>query len=217
MKHPAPIIHVVTFLLCLAFGLGVPGSAYAQVPYQVAPGGASSMRISGTSTLHPWTMESTTVAGTAELLFASGSDGDWQGLKSLTFALPVRSLKSNHKGLDNNAYEALRADQHPSIHYRLSSATCEDRPGGYLLRTRGQLTVAGTTRDIAMEVLVDIKPDKSISCKGSYTLNMQDYGVTPPSFMLGVMKTGEIITLDFDVAYLRAAKVRDAATSLKNN
>ncbi|WP_168797659.1 YceI family protein [Neolewinella litorea] len=195
----------MAFLLtCL---LWLPAGGTAQVHYEIPDNGQGTMRVSGTSTLHDWEMVTHEMTGTAEFVFAPKGKRTLTALQALTFALEVEDLKSDNKGLDKNAYAALMSDRHPCIRYFLSSATVAPAGEGFLLRTRGRLTVAGTTRDIQMDVRAVVNADASVTCTGAYTLNMTEYGVTPPSFMLGVMKTGELITLDFVVTYAKSAGV----------
>jgi polyisoprenoid-binding protein YceI len=74
---------------------------------------------------------------------------------------------------------------------------------GYLFQSYGKLTIAGVTRDIKMDVHSIINPDGTVTCKGSYKLNMTDYNVEPPSFMFGAMTTGDALTLNFEVIYTK--------------
>jgi hypothetical protein len=39
----------------------------------------------------------------------------------------------------------------------------------------------------------------TLVCKGSKRIKMTDYKVEPPSFMFGTIKTGDEITISFDV------------------
>ena len=97
----------------------------------------------------------------------------------------------------------MKADEYKDIRYELSSSSISTEKGGYLLKTNGKLTVAGNTKDIVMDVHVVVNENSTISFKGSYKLNMTDYEVEPPSFALGIMKTGDAITLGFDVVYIK--------------
>ena len=192
---------LTTLVLLFSCALWLPSVAFAQTSYEIQPEGASSMRILGTSTFHDWEMETKICFGDAVFVFSPGSEPSLEDIKALTFELLVEDLKSSTNGLDKNAYKALQSDKYPDIKYKLSSVTIESQAAGYLASTRGQLTIAGTTKEILMDVFLTVNADKSITCKGSYTLQMTEYGVTPPSFMLGVMKTGDDITLNFLVTY----------------
>jgi len=42
-------------------------------------------------------------------------------------------------------------------------------------------------------------PDGSIACSGSQQIKMTDYQIKPPSFMLGALKTGDALTINFSL------------------
>ncbi len=173
----------------------------AQTKYKIQETKDIDMKLSGTSTLHNWTMETQTFTGEAQFGF---KDGDIQlsTLKSLSFDLNVTDLKSGEKGLDKNAYKALKTDQYKDIVYKLSSAKImSEKDGKYLIKTQGNLSIAGVTKDVAMDVYAVVNKDGSITCTGSDKLLMTDYQVKPPKFMLGAMKTGDAITLNYTIVY----------------
>jgi hypothetical protein len=159
------------------------------------------IKLSGTSSLHDWEMKALSTTGEAHFVFKSGSETDLVSIKSLSFALKVQDLKSDNKGLDKNAYEALKSDEYKDIHYQLTSSALSSEKEGYLIKSKGNLTVAGVTKEITMDVHGVVNDDGTVTSKGTYKLNMTDYNVKPPSFMWGAMKTGDAITLDFIVVY----------------
>ncbi len=190
---------LVIALICL---IGYSNIGRSQSIYKIEETKDVEMKLLGTSTLHKWEMDARSVVGEAQFIFKSEGESDLASLKSLSFALEVKDLKSDSKGLDKNAYKALKADEYKDIHYKLTAATVSpEKQNGYLLNTSGELTIAGVTKKIVMDVHCVINKDGTITCKGSDTLNMTDYKVKPPSFMLGAMKTGDAITLDFTVVY----------------
>ena len=174
----------------------------AQSNYKIENTKESDIKLSGTSTLHDWMMRTPTFTSQAQFDFAAGNDHQLTAVKSLTFSLAVRNLKSDSKALDKNAYKALKADQHTDITYQLISATVADsKEKSYLIKTQGNLQVAGVTKEVSIDVHCVVNKNASIICIGSSKLKMTDYQVKPPSFMLGAMKTGDAITLDFKLVY----------------
>lgn len=174
---------------------------YTQSSYKIQETKDVAMKLMGTSSLHAWEMDAYTTTGEAQFLFESANTKDLTSIKSLSFALEVMDLKSESTGMNNNAYEALKSNEFDQITYLLTSTQLESDKTGYMLNTRGQLTIAGITKDINMQVHAVVNQDGTITCKGSYQLNMSDYEIEPPSFMWGAMKTGDEITLDFAVVY----------------
>lgn len=199
MKNKLKSALVLTMICTLAFG----GILHAQPVYNINDSKDIDMKLSGTSTLHKWAMDAKTFSGSADFKFKPS--GQLSTLTSLTFALSVADLKSGESGLDKNAYKALNAKEYKDITYKLLSATITPKADGkYLIKAHGNLTIAGITKDVSMNVYCTVNKDGTLTCTGSEKLNMTDYAVKPPKFMLGAMTTGDAITLDFTLVYKKA-------------
>lgn len=188
----------VMIAMCI---IGYSAPLHAQSVYKVAPRD-NNMKLSGTSTLHNWTMNAQAFGGEAQFVFKPGNDRQLNSIKALTFSLAVADLKSGENGLDKNAYKALKTDVYKSIVYKLTSAVISPEKGNrYLIKTHGSLTIAGVTKEISMDVFAVVNADETISCTGTQKLLMTEYGVKPPKFMFGAMKTGDAVTIDFNLIY----------------
>ncbi len=167
----------------------------AQVKYH-----ASNIKVAvaGTSTLHDWDMS--TEKAKCDITF--NFDGiNISGLTSLNFDLPAETLKSHHSGMDKNAYKALNTDKYPDISFTSNYANI--RPNGansYVISAKGNLTIAGVSKDVWLAGVTTVNPaDMSVQTVGSVKIKMSEYKVEPPSFMFGAMKTGDEITVKFDL------------------
>jgi len=190
-----------TVILSIFFLLGL-NQLQAQSFYKLADSKNNTMKLAGTSTLHKWDMTAGIFSSRALFDFKPGSTTELTSLKSLTFTLAVANLSSGENGLDKNAYKALKTKDFKNIEYKLASASILHESGDkFVLKTRGELTIAGFTKVIIMDVRCVLNNDGTITCTGNDTLNMTDYQVKPPTFMLGAMKTGDAVTLDFTVVY----------------
>ena len=192
-------IKQVLFLTAISI-MGSLGMAHAQSAYKINESKDMDMKLSGTSTLHSWTMDAKTFSGDAD--FKTGASGELTSVKFLTFSLAVANLKGSENGLNKNAYKALKANDYKDIDYKLLSATVTpEKDNKYLIKAHGDLTIAGVTLEVTIDVECVVNPDATITCTGSEKLNMTDYAVKPPTFMLGAMKTGDAITLNFTLTY----------------
>ena len=195
------IKYTIGFALLLISIIGLNSIGFSQSTYKIEDPKDAKMKLFGTSTLHKWEMFALSVSSEAQFVFKLGSQSELNELKSLSFTLAVQDLKSDNKELDKNAYKALKAVKYKYIQYNLSSTTLLQEKGGYLLKTKGNLTIAGVSKEIDMDVHVIINKNGTITCTGSKKLIMTDYNVDPPSFMFGAMKTGDAITLEFNLIY----------------
>jgi polyisoprenoid-binding protein YceI len=188
--------------------MGFANMLHAQTTYKINESKDMDMKLSGTSTLHKWTMDAKTFSGGADFNFKGDNSGELNSVKALTFSLEVANLKGSESGLNKNAYKALKSKEYKDIDYKLLSATISpSKDNKFLIKAHGNLTIAGVTKEIDMDVWCTVNQDKTITCTGSEKLNMTDYAVKPPTFMLGAMKTGDAITLDFTLVYKKQAGV----------
>ena len=174
--------------------------AGAQVKYNSA---TADLVVSGTSTLHDWTMKSAKAECSA--VFSLNAAGKISGLSGLVFSAPVNALKSDHTAMDKNAYKALKTDKNPAISFTLTSVTVTPAAGSASTVTcTGKLTIAGATRDAQLVAVCKPSADNTINVTGSEKISMKDFSIDPPTFMLGTVKTGNDITLSFNLTLKRA-------------
>lgn len=160
------------------------------------PATGSFVRIEGTSTLHDWKMEGTTIQGT---ITAPPIEQWTNGTKQseVSVAIPVTSIKSEHAKMDKLMAEALKAGANPTIRYELTSATLANPGASFLLDTRGKLTIAGVTRDVAMQITGAPDSGGKYALTGQLPIRMSDYGIKPPTAMMGTIKTGNDVKVTF--------------------
>ena len=179
---------------------------------QIAVSPAGSLRIEGDSTLHKWSSTCTVVAMTFTL-----ADGAPQSLseaikaskvKSMDVKISVAGIKSGESGLDKNMRKAMDADKYPDVVYHLDHYELAKGAGDGVMtaKTSGQLTISGQTKPVTIDVEFRLGQDAA-ALKGSYTLDMSDYGIKPPTLMLGAIKVRDPITVRFDLVL----KAQDAA------
>jgi hypothetical protein len=65
----------------------------------------------------------------------------------------------------------------------------------------GNLSFSGQTRKISIKTIGKITKSRDYQLKGSVPLKMTDYKMKPPTAMLGTMKTGDAVTVEFDVTF----------------
>jgi len=167
----------------------------AQVSYHAS---YSKISIAGTSTLHDWDMASEK----ANCDISFNFDGaNITGLSSLLFTVQAETLKSDHKGLDKNAYKALNVEKFPEISFSSNYANIRSNgANSYVVSAKGKLTISGVTKDVWLAGVTTINPaDMSVQTTGSLKMKMSEYNVEPPSFMFGAMKTGDEIMVKFNV------------------
>ena len=171
----------------------------AQIHYISTSG---DLLVSGTSTLHDWTMKSAKADCSAS--FDLNATGQVDALSALSFTTPANALKSEHSSMDKNAYKALKTDKTPQITYTTTAVTITQTANGTTVTCKGKLTMAGTTREEELVAVCKTNPDNSITVTGSKAISMKQYSIIPPTFMLGTVKTGNDIVLTFHITLKKA-------------
>ncbi len=159
---------------------------------------AVNMSVSGTSTMHDWVMKST--AGDCSATFTVDATGNITDLTEMTVSFSSKALKSGKDAMDKNAYKALKTDKNPTISATLKSAEVSTKDNKtYTIKSVVKLTIAGKTIETDLITTAKKVNDTSISVKGQKKISMKEYDMSPPSFMLGAVKTGNDVVLAFDV------------------
>ncbi len=161
--------------------------------YNVEPDKAS-MTVSGTSSLHDWESTVEDFSHTASITVEGNK---LSKINQLEFTVIVKSIKSGKGGMDKKTYEALREADYPTISYILISAIPKS---GNIVSSTGELTIAGKKRQIDMEVNYEIYPG-IIEFRGELTLKMSDYEISPPTALMGTIKTGDEVTIRFSIPF----------------
>jgi polyisoprenoid-binding protein YceI len=179
------------------------GTMSATPTAQTAPLAMDTARvtIAGTSNIHNYSAWTDTVRVTAVKLAATvNTDTFWDdvvkpgGLEGFEVAIPAATLTSRDGGLDKNMYKALQVEQHRNITFRL--ARLERASSGGLLGV-GTLRIAGVDREVVLTLNTE-RRDAALVVKGQLTLLMTDYGIKPPTAMLGMLKTDPKVTVTFE-------------------
>ncbi len=175
---------------------------------------AGEVVVSGTSTLHNWTVKSSAIQGRLVLALPAkaggpGTPGSRQttkavapsaAIRAIQLRIPVATLKSSEgSGMDNTVYHALKRRQDPVISYRLIRATLSSVPSAqdpaYHFDTVGQLTVAGVTQQVTLELNVLPEPSNQLTVTTTVPLKMTQFGVKPPTAMFGLIRSGDAIAV----------------------
>ena len=154
------------------------------------------MSVHGTSTIHDWTSEVTDIKGSASLDVA---DGKLIGISALSIKVKVEGIESS-KGriMDNKTYKALESKDHPYIKFNLAVAKITPKGDKLNIVANGPLTIAGSTKTVQIAAIGTYQGG-SLHFSGSKDLKMTDFGIDPPTAMLGTLKTGDDITIDFSL------------------
>jgi polyisoprenoid-binding protein YceI len=185
--------------LALTALLTIAGSASAQ-SIRLAVNPDSKLWIEGGSNLHGWSCKASSIDATIDVDEAFVKSTSPTLLKKVQVKVPVRNLKCGHGGMDNNLYKALKANDSPDISYILGSFDVVPGAGdAFTVKSVGTLNIAGTEKTVNMDVSATKLADGSIRADGELPLLMTDFGVKPPTAMLGTLRTDNKVTVKFSL------------------
>ncbi|MEP2668496.1 MAG: YceI family protein [Cyclobacteriaceae bacterium] len=178
---------VIFLASTIAFSIFIH-AAEAQTSYHIK---SEKVTVAGSSSLHDWVSEVTKVEWSGMLKVENGKLVE---VSKVYVRIPVTSIKSdNGRIMDGKTYDAFNSEKYPTITYQMSEATLS----GDVIKATGTLSMAGATKVISLDVKSSVLSTGDVQMTGSYTLNMRDYKMTPPTAVMGTIKVGEEVTINF--------------------
>ncbi len=115
-----------------------------------------------------------------------------------TVKVLVASLDCANPRMNGHLQQALKMRQHPEIALRVKSIQLGPRNGDHLkVTTFAELTLSGQTRSIVIDGEAR-QTETGLAMTGRHRLRMTDFGVKPPTLMLGVVKVKDDVTVGFE-------------------
>jgi len=188
--------HLKNTFLSIFFLLGVT-TIFAQIVQ--LDNEKSHLIVNGTSSLHDWHITAGILNG--QVAFVIKND-TLLIIKTLQLSVKIQALKGEKKGMNNKIHTTLQVKEYESIVYELERITNQKvlSKDTFLLNTAGLLTIAGTTKPIEIQFTVSILK-KKFNIKGHKELKMTDFNIKPPKAILGMLKTGDTVKVEFDLNY----------------
>ncbi len=198
-------ISAAAIAVCIAVAMTVSIAAQdaTRTPLTIA---TTRVSIAGTSNIHTYTASTSSVRLTRVQLAASASGGNvWDEivkpgqLEAFEIAIPAATLTSPKEGLDKNMHKALRVQEFPDITFRLLRFEPAAATAGAAsaLNAIGVLKIAGVEREVTL-ALKTARTDAGLAVTGEIALLMTDFGIKPPTAMLGMLKTDPKVTITFE-------------------
>lgn len=156
----------------------------------------SRLWFAGTSTVRSWSCEAPRIVAAIDAAAGAPSAvlGGTKAVRTVELTFPVASLDCDNRTMNDHMRKALNAERHPQIVFRLSGY--ELTAGAATLQ--GTLAINGQSRPVTLPVAL-AAADGALRVTGTYALKMTDWGVEPPRLMMGTLKVGEAVTVQFDL------------------
>ncbi|MCW9707296.1 YceI family protein [Fodinibius salsisoli] len=193
---------LINYILAALLIIFLPIIGWAQsVNYNVNE--TSTLVIKGTSTIHDWEADVEKMDINIALEPATlQQDPITNPVANFSILVPVESIESGKGRMNRKIYGALEKDDYPQIKFELTKAELVESNASsesFELNSSGTLTIKGNSRDITFPVKATQVDGNNFRFEGSYSINMKDYDVDPPSAMFGTIKSGEEVEVVFNI------------------
>lgn len=160
----------------------------------------SEITVEGTSSVHDWEMKATEMNASIQLKISENTIAD---IINVDFSMPTEKLKSENTIMDKKSWDALKSKKYSSIRFDLNRVAGFSSNGKTFSGTAsGSLFIAGKSQQVTIPFTGSIKTGNTITVTGYEKINMKDYNISPPTAMLGTLKTGEEVTVRFKIDFV---------------
>lgn len=159
----------------------------------------SRLWFAGTSTVRNWDCKAPNIQAAIDAeagATAAVLDGR-KAVRTVDVTFPVSALDCENRTMNNHMRNALNAETHQHIRFTMTGYTLA-KAAATTGNLEGTLMINGQTRPITVPVQF-ANADGALRVTGRYPLAMTQWGVQPPRLMMGTMKVGDTITVNFDL------------------
>ena len=122
-----------------------------------------------------------------------------KSVAGVELTVPVMSIDCDNGTMNGHMRNALDAKMHPTITFELRSYDLMKAAENVAVTLSGTLTIHGESQPVTIQAIAVGAAEGALRLTGLYELNMKEYGVKPPSLMLGTMNVREKVKVRFDL------------------
>jgi polyisoprenoid-binding protein YceI len=172
----------------------------ATPPMQLEP--ASRLWVKGTSSVRAFECQAAVfdaqIATAGSDAVAAVLAGE-KGIDAVAVTIAADKLDCRNGTMNGHMLKAIKATEHPTITFTLASYELARVEENLQVEMKGTLTLGGTAREVIVTATANQGADGTLQVVGSHVLSMKDFGLKPPSLMLGTMKVHDKLTVGFDL------------------
>ena len=154
------------------------------------------VEVSGYTNNYNWKMKTDSVECKAQITLINRS---LKAINGLSFSVPVKNLSSPNTYMDRIAHRTLKSYPFDKIYFKYvkSEILPWDDKDQYLIKASGNLTIAGITQAISMDLIATVIKDGVITFAGNHQLKLSTYQVVPKKALMGTLKTSDDVLVNF--------------------
>jgi hypothetical protein len=124
-----------------------------------------------------------------------------KAVRAVVVTVPAKSLDcdDNNKKMNEHMLKAIKAEENPSIEFRLESYDLTHEEYGASVLLDGTLQLGGVEKQVRINATASSVAEGVLRVTGAYELRMTDYGLKPPKLMMGAFKVNDPVKINFDL------------------
>jgi len=169
-------------------------------PLDVQP--ESRLWVAGTSTVRAFQCQAGAFDAKVE---SSGADAvaavlaGEKAVSTVEVTVPAEKLDCRNGTMNEHMRKAIKAKEFPTVVFRATSYDLARTSESVGVTLNGSLTLGGVEKPITVQAQAKPRADGMLVVSGTRELRMTEFGLKPPTLMLGTMKVDEKITVGFEV------------------
>jgi hypothetical protein len=192
-------------LFTLALPLALAAHSHAQEAPNVLealPGSTLTIRGS-TSVGAPWHCTAPNVSARVAAVPLPDSTA-LPDVRGIALHVPVATLKCQSGLMERQMRKTIRADVDTAAQYISGRFDIQDDASAPSPNQRflyGAIKVAGTERNVFLNVVIDRLPDGTLHAKSRVPLALTDFGMVPPRVLFGIVRARDAVVVEVDLRY----------------
>lgn len=169
----------------------------------------SKLWFDGTSTLRSWSCTAdkidATLSSPDDAVIANTLEGK-KVAGTVQVDFPVNKLECKNGTMNEHMGKALKTKEFSNIRFTMQSY--DVAKGSAVTGTiQGTLQLSGKTLPISVPVTFGTAADGGLHVTGKVPVRMTDWDVKPPTLMMGTIKVGPVVTVNFDLQLQKGGTV----------
>lgn len=161
----------------------------------------SRLWVSGTSTVRGFECSAGSINAAVTAIGTGTAAAVVKGAKAVSaveVSVPAAKLDCRNGTMNGHLMKAIKGEQAPVITFRLASYDVDPGTAGATVSMTGTLTLGGVTKPIAVKATAKEEAG-ALRVTGTHELRMTEFGLKPPTLMMGTMKVNELVKVGFDL------------------
>jgi polyisoprenoid-binding protein YceI len=175
-------------------------AAVDSIPLDLQP--ESKLWVAGTSTVRSFQCQASSFDAKVESLGSDAVAAVLAGQKAVTgveVTIPSEKLDCKNGTMNEHMRKAIKAKDFATIVFKATSYDLTRAGENMAVTLNGSLTLGGVEKPITVNAQAKPGANGTLVVSGTREIRMTEFGLKPPTLMLGTMKVDDKLTVGFDV------------------